>query len=381
MTARAALLSLASVVLCVPASAAAGSATSGRATAPITIAVEAPLSGPQASNGLDILRGVRLAVSQVNAQGGVLGRPVKILRADDRGEQARARAVARRVIGSAVAVIGPYNSSVGIANLPLYLRGRVVPVHLTSSDATRGAGVTIQPKNSQIAPVERRYVRALGSKKVAMLVDDTPNGAFTLGMATRLRRRLVADGVAVSWIPVKEVGDVPAGYFAAKVAEALAGSPDLIYASTYYPEGAEIARALTAAAPMPRCLMGLGNVDPGFIAAAGLPAARRCAFSGVPAAPQLRSARTFVRRYRALFKKEPGVWGVFAYDSANMLLAAMQRERTTRFNPLIKALRRVRGYRGQTGTISIDPVTGYRTSLPFLGILAVNRAGRFVLSR
>src|SRR6185437_12308657 len=114
-------------------------------------------------------------------------------------------------------------------------------------------GITIQPKNSQIAPLEERYIRSTGAKKVAMLVDDTPNGAFTVGMADR---RLTADRVAVNRISVKEIADkVPAGYYASQVAAALAGGTDLVYASTYFPEGAEIAKALAATGTSPKCLM------------------------------------------------------------------------------------------------------------------------------
>ena len=48
-----------------------------------------------------------------------------------------------------------------------------------------------------------------------MLVDDTPNGAFTVGMADRLQKRLAAAGIAVSRISIKELADnVEAGYYA-----------------------------------------------------------------------------------------------------------------------------------------------------------------------
>src|SRR5437763_11978670 len=92
----------------------AGAARS-RTTAPLLIAVEGPQSGEQAANGLDQLRGVRLAVRQLNAHGGLWdGRKVVIFAADDRGDSANAKAVARRVIAKGIHfVIGPYNSSVG----------------------------------------------------------------------------------------------------------------------------------------------------------------------------------------------------------------------------------------------------------------------------
>lgn len=360
----------------------AASARSHASPPPLTIAVEAPISGPQSSNGVDILRGVKLAVRQANAHGGVLGRRVVLVQGDDRGDASRAQATARSVIARRpVAVIGPYNSSVGLANLPLYRRARVFPLWLTSSDDTAGAGITLQPMNSQIAPVEAEYVQDQGWRRVAMLVDDTADGAFTRGMATRLRSRLQAAGVTVTWTSVKESGDVPDGYYAGKVAEALATGPDLVYSSTYYPEGAQIAQALQAAGRAPACLMGLANVDPGFVGAAGLAAAQRCVFSGVPKAQQLPSARRFVRQYGAAFDAQPGVWGVFSYDSAKLLFSAIRSTGSTGYAALQQSLRAVRRAEGQTGPISIARRTGYRTTLEFLGIMRVDAAGEFVLTR
>src|SRR5215471_11054927 len=84
--------------------------------APLLIAVEGPQSGPQAPNGLDQLRGVRLAVSQLNAHGGLWnGRKVALIPVNDKAEAASGKAVARRVIAKGIRfVIGPYNSSVGL---------------------------------------------------------------------------------------------------------------------------------------------------------------------------------------------------------------------------------------------------------------------------
>ena len=360
-------------------SAAVGSAVAQSSPEPLVIAVEGPQSGGQASNGLDQLRGVQLAVRQVNARGGVLDRPVRILRADDRGSAARARPVARAVIGQGIGfVVGPYNSSVGLQNLPLYRRNRVLPVWMTSSDETRGAGATVQPMNSQIAPIEQRYVSSRSARRVTMLVDDTPNGAFTEGMARRLRAALERVGTTVSWVSVVE--GAASAYYAVKVDEALATAPDLVYVSTYFPEGAQIARALAARATEPPCLMGLANVDNGFTAQTTLAEAQRCVFSGVPAAGQMPSARGFVQQYRRAFDTRPGVWGSFTYDSARILFAAVERAGSTRFGAVLRALRATRGHRGATGPITIDRDTGYRTNAP-VSILTVNAKRKFVIAR
>jgi branched-chain amino acid transport system substrate-binding protein len=355
-------------------------ATASKPPAPLKIAVEGPQSGAQASNGLDQLRGVRLAVSQVNKYGGLWdGRKVVVYAANDKADSAGAKALARRVVSKGIHfLIGPYNSSVGLVNLPYYRRHHVLPVWMTSSDQTRGLGATVQPMNSQISPIEIRYVKGLGVKRVAMLVDDTANGAFTKDTAQRLRAALRRQGASVTWTPVKE--NQRAAYYANKVHTALSTHPDYVYVATYFPEGAKIAKALKAAGSKPPCLMGLGNVDPGFLTATTLAQAQRCVFTGVPAAPQMPSAGKYVHQYRAMFSKEPGVWGSFTYDSARMLFRAIDAAQSLKISAVERALRQTKGFRGATGPITIDAKTGYRKDVP-VSTLRVNQRKKFVIAK
>lgn len=348
------------------------------------IAVEGPQSGEQGATGRDQLRGVRLAVQQLNSHGGLSdGRKVALFAADDKGDAAKAKPVARAVIKKGIRfVIGPYNSSVGLANLAVYRRHHVLPLWMTSRDETAGVGVTVQPMNTQIAPVEDRYVKKIGARHVAMLVDDTPNGAFTKGMADRLRRSLEREGASVTSISIRETTDPGTGgtYYADRVADALQSTPDLVYVSTYFPEGVQIAKALAGSGTSPRCLMGLANVSKGFVDKTTLAEAQRCVFSGVPAATEVPSAQTYVRQYRAAFSKNPGVWGSFTYDSAKILFAAINRAKSSDFAAVERALRATAGYRGATGTITIDRKTGYRTNVP-VSILGVDSRKRFVIMK
>jgi branched-chain amino acid transport system substrate-binding protein len=350
---------------------------------PLVIAVEGPQSGAQAANGLDQLRGVRLAVRQLDARGGLWdGRKVLVYAADDKGDTADAQAVARGVIAKGIHfLIGPYNSSVGIANLGLYRGNHVLPLWMTSSDETAGLGVTVQPMNTQIAPIEARYVTRIGAKHVAMLVDDTANGAFTKGTAERLRSAVLRTGASVTWTSIQETTTpgLPSNYYAQQVAKALSSNPDLVYVSTYFPEGIEIAKALRAAASKPRCLMGLANVDNGFLAQTTLAQAQRCFFDGVPAATEMPSARTYVRQYRRTFHIQPSVWGTFTYDSARILFAAINSAKSCSLGAVEYRLRHTKDFRGETGPITINPKNGYRTNVP-LSILRVNKHKQFVIA-
>jgi ABC-type branched-subunit amino acid transport system substrate-binding protein len=126
--------------------------------------------------------------------------------------------------------------------------------------------------------------------------------------------------------------------------------------------------------------MGLGNVDKGFVAQTTTAVAQRCVFTGVPAATEMPSAARYVRRYRAAFRRNPGVWGSFTYDSARILFAAIDRAKSYSFSAVERKLRSTSGYRGATGTITIDPRTGYRTTVP-VSILRVDKRKRFVIAK
>jgi branched-chain amino acid transport system substrate-binding protein len=340
----------------------------------LKVALEAPITGPQASNGMDMLRGAILAVREANADGGVLGRKIQLIRADDRADPARGRQVANAAVKKGVfAVVGPYNSSVGVENLPIYLKAGVIPIHLTSNSATDGEGFTVQPKDYQIAPVEAdAIIHLYGAKRVAMMYDPS---TYTAGIADEVRSALQKAGVSV--VAFARV-DPSVHVYLDLVKRIQALRPNLVYASTYYPEGSVLAREIRQVRLHATCFMGLANQDPAFIAEAGLPAARQCVFSGVPSAVLLRGARQYVTRYRSTFGTDPGVWGSFTYDSMKLLFDAARRAGAWDAGKVRQALSRTQGFPGITGSITIDPKTGNRTNVPVV-LLAVAEQGRYII--
>jgi branched-chain amino acid transport system substrate-binding protein len=338
----------------------------------IVIALEAPLTGSQASNGKDMLRGAQLAAMQVNARGGVLGRTIKIVGVDDKADPALgAQAVQEAKAAGAVAVIGPYNSSVGLVNLSLYEEAGIVPLRMTSDNRTEGYGATLQPMNSQISPVEVDYISGLGIDSVAMLVDPS---AYTKSIASRTAKGLEKAGIKVTQIVIP----ASASDYSAEVTEALGTGPDMVYSATYFPEGVLIAEELAQANTTATCFMNLANVDDAFVEEAGITTSRTCTFSGVPAAPQLPYAGDYVTAYRAEFDVNPDVWGAFTYDSAWVLFHAMAQTGTTKYAPLLDAVLHTRGLQGATGPIDIRSKSGNREDVPMY-ILKVNRKGDFVI--
>jgi branched-chain amino acid transport system substrate-binding protein len=362
------------LILLVALVAAACSSSGGGSSSIVKVALEGPITGPQASNGVDMLQGAKLAVQEANAGGGILGRKIELIPADDKADPAVGKQVAARMVASGVfAVVGPYNSGVGVLNLPIYVKGGVIPIHLTSNSATNGEGFTVQPKDYQVAPVEAKAIAELyRARRVAIVFDPS---TYTAGIAGQVRSAL--EGAGVSVVAYEQVD--PALHSYLDLVKRIKGmSPDLLYASTYYPQGAILAQEIQQVHMEGTCFMGLANQDPAFVQAAGLAAARACVSSGVPSAELFRGATGYVRDYRAQFGADPGTWGSFTYDSVKLLFEAVRRAGGWDTAEVRSELSRIKDYQGITGSITIDPATGNRVQVPVV-LLDVNDAGRYVI--
>ena len=218
---------------------------------------------------------------------------------------------------------------------------------------------------------------AFAPTRVSMLVTES---TYTQGMANRLQASLLKKGVLVTQIPVVDQGDMPVlnqTDYSAQVKAALADNPTVLYLSTYFPEGALIAKQFAASGSPAKCFAGLANQDAGFITAAGIADSQACVFSGVPEPTQFPTAKNYVKQYKATFNKDPDTWGTFTYDSANILFAAWKKAGTTTYAPVIRQLKKTTNFAGATGKITID-TQGNRPNVP-VKILRVNSLGKFVV--
>lgn len=338
----------------------------------IHIAIEGPISGDQSSNGIDMRNGAQLAIDEINRSGNVLGKELALVEADDAADPKQGVRVAKEMIGRRVfAVIGPYNSSVGIENLPLYDNAGVVPIHLTSNHATNGMGFTVQQKDYQTAPVEAEalggYLRA---KSVAIVYDTS---TYTAGIAKDLKSELAEMGVAV---PVYEPIEEGTERFADVLDTVSAAAADVLYIGTYFPEAALIVREAAAARTPGRCFLGLAAQDPAFVKAAGIERASRCLSSGVPSAGQFPGAKEYVSAYRKAFDREPGIWGTFTYDSVKFLVDGVRRAGVWDAKKVTRELSRTKDLTGISGSITIDPKTGNRVDAPVV-VLEITEKGDY----
>jgi branched-chain amino acid transport system substrate-binding protein len=154
---------------------------------PLRIGLIAPLSGGSADFGTSMQRGAQLAVEEINAVGGYLGRPLELVVRDDRANPDAGRAAAEDLVEKQRVdfTLGFCNTGVALKSLEVFERAR----HLLMVPCSQGTAVTAQtpPARSfvfRLAPRDdmngaaliREIVDRRGLKQVAILADRTGYG-------------------------------------------------------------------------------------------------------------------------------------------------------------------------------------------------------------
>ncbi len=321
------------------------------------LGLEAPLTGEQSVLGEGMLKGAELAAARLNAANGIRGKQVEVMPIDDAADPATGVKAAKAAIADGLdGVVGPYNSGVGVETLPLYIKAGLTPIRLTSDQSTNDLGFTLQPMTYQIAPVASQALTDwLHAKKVAIAYDPTQN--YTVSVSKALKSSLEGAGVSVTAYEKVQPGKKS---YADVVEKLAATDPDAIYAAVYFPEGGLIAKEMQQMKVKAQCVADYASYDTGFVETAGVAAARACPVVGVPAPQDFAGAAPRVAEYEDEFGGEPGTWSPYTYDSVNFLADGIERAGGTTSAKLQKALDSVRGWKGWTGSVTIDPHNGNR---------------------
>lgn len=138
---------------------------------PIRLGVVTPLSGPQEFVGIFVKQGAEIAVEQVNAAGGVLGRPLALEFRDDKVNPALASTVTRELLGLGINLqLGTISSAVALAMGPLMEKEGGVVI-------TCGAGTEkLNHENyspNVFRPGDSPYMRGRG--KVKLMAERKPD--------------------------------------------------------------------------------------------------------------------------------------------------------------------------------------------------------------
>lgn len=169
-----------------------------RAADPVKVGALFPLSGGAAPQGQHVSQAIEIAAALVNEQGGVLGRPVEILRRDDESTPAVGVSRANELIGEGVAVIiEGWNSPVTLATQTVIARAGVLDITAISKadQILTGGGnplaIRLNSSNAQDGRIIAEHLKATGAKRLAFL---TQNDAYGNGAQAAIEGELKAIG-------------------------------------------------------------------------------------------------------------------------------------------------------------------------------------------
>jgi len=317
----------------------------------------ASLTGDTATFGQSTDRGIRMAVAEVNAAGGVLGRPIEVVTEDDRSVTEEARSAAQKLIqrDQVVALLGEVASSRSLAAAPEAQRAGVPMI----SPASTNPRVTevgdaifrtcfIDP--FQGAVMARFAFEDLKARRVAILFDFKQD--YSVGLADFFRKTFQQLGGEIVADERYTSGDIE---FRAQLTTIRGAAPDAIFVPGYYTEVgliAKQARELGISVP----LLGGDGWDSEKTLEIGGTAVEGDYFSTHYAAdsddPRVRD---FVKRYQEQHGQVPDAMAALGYDAARILADALTRAGKTDGPALRDAIASTKDFAGVTGRITIDP--------------------------
>jgi branched-chain amino acid transport system substrate-binding protein len=165
-----------------------GFAASSQAADPIKIGVAGPFTGGSAPMGVSMRDGVKLAVAEINAKGGVLGRQIQLIERDDEAKNERGVQIAQELINKekVAATVGYINTGVALASQRFYQEAKIPVMNNVATGSIITQQFAKEPENYifrnsandqiQSHMIVKEAVDNRKFKKVAILADSTNYG-------------------------------------------------------------------------------------------------------------------------------------------------------------------------------------------------------------
>jgi branched-chain amino acid transport system substrate-binding protein len=314
-----------------------------------------PMTGEAATFGLSTKNGYDMAVAETNAKGGLLGKQVKLVFADDKGDPAEGATVFTKLIeqDKVSAIIGTVMSKVCLAGAPIAQGAKIPNIVTTATNPKITEVGNYIYRASFIDPFQgtvgaKFAFNELKAKKAACLFDV--GNDYTKGLSEYFKAKFTELGGQVVGYEGHATGTTD---FKAQLTKVLAANPDVLYVSDYYNDVvliAKQARELGFKGPM---LGGDGWDSPKLIEIGGS-AVEGCFFTNHYSPDDVSPVvQEFVKAYKAKYSSVPDAYATLAYVATEIMFDAITRAGSTD-GPAIQAAMDKTNYQGVTGLIKFD---------------------------
>lgn len=329
----------------------------------IKVGANLEMTGGSASYGISSKNAIELAFKEINEKGGINGKQLELVVADNKSEAAEATNAMQKLVSqdNVVAVIGPNLSSSVIAASAINNSAKVLDIAPMATnpyvtvDQASGKTKDFNYRTCFIDPfqgtVMAKFATAeLGVGNAAILIDNSSD--YAKGLAQFFKENFVKEGGAVTSEESYLQKDTD---FKATLTKIKATNPDFLYVPGYYQEvGLIVKQARELGMNMP-IAGGDGWDSAKMPEIAGAAALNNTYFSSLYSPEDSSDInKNFVAAYEKAYGQKPDVFAALSYDSALLVAEAIKNAGSTEPAKISEAMAKINGFSGVSGSVTFD---------------------------
>jgi len=313
------------------------------------------LTGDNASFGTSQNNGVQMALEEINAAGGVLGKKIELTVEDNETKQGETTTIARKLISQdhVVAIIGEVASSKSLEAAPICQASKIpqIATAATNPRVTQTGDYIFRvcfTDDFQAVVIARFVLEKLKLNKVAFMTDVKQD--YSVGLTNIAKDYLAKNGATIVKEQSYSSGDKD---FRAQLTDLKAAAPDVIIITGYYPEASLIAKQARQFG-IKAILVGGDGWDGSSLIPVGGKAIEGAFFSNHFSVEDTSPiVQTFVQKYKQKYNAVPDAFAALGYDAMKLLADAITRAGSADPEKIRAAIQETENFPGVSGKITI----------------------------
>jgi branched-chain amino acid transport system substrate-binding protein len=354
------------------------------AAEPIKVGALVAVTGPAAFLGAPEARTLEMLVQEVNAKGGVGGRPIQLVLKDTGASPEKAVSFARQLIeeDKVFAIIGPSTSGESLAVKKLAEDGQTLLLSMAAAEAIVTPVLPwvfkVAPKDSFAVEVIFHQMKKMGISRIGLLTSNT---GFGKGGKEQVERLAAEHGITLG---VNEVYDKAATDLTAEVTKLKQANVQAVLNWSIEPAQSIVVKNVRQLGLTIPIFQSHGFANPQYAKAAGpaaegviFPASRIVVADALAAGnPQKPVVDAYRKAYEARYKEEVSTFGGHAWDAFGILVKALELAGPDRAR-VRGAVEGLKGYVGTAGVFNFSPTDHTGLSIDAFELCTVKN-GHFV---
>jgi len=321
---------------------------------PIKIGAILALSGESGMWGKNTRNGAEIAINEINATGGILGRKVEIVYEDSKGIPNDAIAGVNKLISTSKVqcIIGDVTSSDILAVAPICEKNKIILLNFgVSADITKAGDYIFRNWNSSVS--DAKFTSAFATKNYKKIVVLYQNDAYGLSSKESFVNGLNGKGVEIVYTGTFEREQTD---FRTLLNTFKSKNYDAIYIASYYKEALNVLKQCKTLNVRFKAILGTSEWEEGALTEFVKTNFPDKVFYGYPLPPDstIPIRKHFVDAYIVKYQKQPEILCDNGYDAILMLKYGIEKSNSYDATKIKDALYTLKNFQGASGRMSFD---------------------------